>query len=182
MEWLNYHHLLYFWTVARTGSIANASKDLLLAPPTISAQVSRLEHTLGEKLFARSGRRLVLTEAGRVVFRYAEDIFGLGRELMDTLKDRPTGRPLRVQIGVADVLPKLIAHQLITPALRVANQVRVVCREDRPDRLLAELAVNELDVVLADAPMGPTVKVHAFNHLLGECGLGFYGKPKLAGG
>jgi LysR family transcriptional regulator, transcriptional activator of nhaA len=182
MEWLNYHHLLYFWTVARTGSIANASKDLLLAPPTISAQVSRLEHTLGEKLFARSGRRLVLTEAGRVVFRYAEDIFGLGRELMDTLKDRPTGRPLRVQIGVADVLPKLIAHQLIAPALRVANQVRVVCREDRPDRLLAELAVNELDVVLADAPMGPAVKVHAFNHLLGECGMGFYGKPKLAGG
>src|SRR5205807_2989562 len=99
-------------------------------PPTISAQVSRLEHTLGEKLFARSGRRLVLTEAGRVVFRYAEDIFGLGRELMDTLKDRPTGRPLRVQIGVADVLPKLVAHQLIAPALRVANQVRVVCRED----------------------------------------------------
>ena len=97
MEWLNYHHLLYFWTVARTGSIANASKELLLAPPTISAQVSRLEHTLGERLFARSGRRLVLTEAGRVVFRYAEDIFGLGRELMDTLKDRPTGRPLRVQ-------------------------------------------------------------------------------------
>jgi LysR family transcriptional regulator, transcriptional activator of nhaA len=180
MEWLNYHHLLYFWTVARTGSIANASKELLLAPPTISAQVSRLEHTLGEKLFARSGRRLVLTEAGRVVFRYAEDIFGLGRELMDTLKDRPTGRALRVQIGVADVLPKLIAHDLIAPALQVAAQVHVVCREDRPERLLAELAVNELDVVLADAPMGPPVKIHAFNHLLGECGLGFYAKPKLA--
>jgi LysR family transcriptional activator of nhaA len=180
MEWLNYHHLLYFWTVARTGSIANASKELLLAPPTISAQVSRLEHTLGEKLFARSGRRLVITEAGRVVFRYAEDIFGLGRELIDTLKDRPTGRALRVQIGVADVLPKLIAHELIAPALQVADQVRVVCREDRPDRLLTELAVNELDVVLADAPMGPTVKVHAFNHLLGECGLGFYARPKLA--
>src|SRR5207245_9471460 len=150
------------------------------ASPTSSAQVSSLEAALGEKLFTRSGRMLVLTEAGRVVFRYAEDIFGLGRELMDTLKDRPTGRPLRVQIGVADVLPKLIAHQLIAPALRVANQVRVVCREDRPDRLLAELAVNELDVVLSDAPMGTSVKVQAFNHLLGECGVNFYGKPKLA--
>jgi LysR family transcriptional regulator, transcriptional activator of nhaA len=180
MEWLNYHHLLYFWTVARSGSIANASKELLLASPTISAQVSRLEDTLDEKLFARSGRRLVLTEAGRVVFRYAEDIFGLGRELMDTLKDRPTGRPLRVQIGVADVLPKVIAYRLIAPALRVANQVRVVCREDRPDKLLAELALNELDVVLADAPTGPSVKVHAFNHLLGECGMGFYATSKLA--
>jgi DNA-binding MarR family transcriptional regulator len=91
MEWLNYHHLLYFWTVARTGNISNASKELLLAPPTISAQVSRLEDTLGEKLFARSGRRLVLTEAGRVVFRYAEDIFGLGRELMDRLKGSSYG-------------------------------------------------------------------------------------------
>src|SRR5437667_144373 len=180
MEWLNYHHLLYFWTVARTGSIANASKELLLASPTISAQVSRLEAALGEKLFTRSGRMLVLTEAGRVVFRYAEDIFGLGRELMDTLKDRPTGRSLRVQIGVADVLPKLVAYRLIAPAFRVARQVRVVCREDRPDKLLAELAVNELDVVLADAPMGSAVKVRAFNHLLGECSIGFYGKRKLA--
>jgi LysR family transcriptional regulator, transcriptional activator of nhaA len=179
MEWLNYHHLLYFWKVARSGSIANASKELLLAPPTISAQVSHLEDTLGEKLFVRSGRRLVLTEAGRVAFRYAEEIFGLGREMMDTLQDRPTGRPLRVQIGVADVLPKVIAYRLIAPALRVADQVRVVCREDRPDKLLAELAVNELDVVLADAPMGAAVKVHAFNHLLGECGIGFYRKSKV---
>ena len=180
MEWLNYHHLLYFWTAARTGSIVNASKELLLAPPTISSQINQLEGTLGESLFARSGRRLVVTEAGRIVFRYAEEIFGLGREMMDTLKDRPTGRPLRVQVGVADVLPKLIAHRLIEPALRAAGHVRVVCREDRPDRLLAELAVNELDVVLSDAPMGTSVKVQAFNHLLGECGVNFYGKPKLA--
>jgi LysR family transcriptional regulator, transcriptional activator of nhaA len=179
MEWLNYHHLFYFWTVARTGSIAEASKELLLAPPTISAQISRLQETLGEKLFSRSGRKLVLTEPGRVVFRFAEDIFGLGKELVDTLKDRPTGRPLRVQIGVADVVPKVIAHRLIAPALKLADQVRVICREDRPDKLLAELAINELDVVLADAPMGPTIKVHAFNHLLGDCGLGFYAKPKL---
>jgi LysR family transcriptional activator of nhaA len=180
MEWLNYHHLLYFWAVARTGGVAQASGELLLAPPTISAQIRRLEESLGEKLFARSGRRLVLTEAGRIVFRYADDIFSLGRELLDTLKDRPTGRPWRVQVGVADVLPKIIAHRLIRPALRLGGRVTVVCREDRPDRLLAELAVNELDVVLSDAPVGPGVKVSAFNHLLGECGVGFYAKSKLA--
>ncbi len=177
---MNYHHLLYFWTVAKTGSIAKASGELLLAPPTISAQIHRLEESLGEKLFARSGRRLVLTEVGHVVFRYAEEIFALGRELRDTLKGRPTGHPLRVRVGVADVLPKQIAHRLIEPALHLGAPVRVICREDRPDRLLAELAVNELDVVLSDAPIGPGVKVHAFNHLLGECGIGFYGTSKLA--
>jgi LysR family transcriptional regulator, transcriptional activator of nhaA len=180
MEWLNYHHLLYFWTVARTGSIANASKELLLAPPTISAQISRLEDTLGEKLFVRSGRRLTLSEPGRIVSRYADEIFGLGREMLDTLKDRPTSQPLRVQIGVVDVLPKLIAYQLIVPVLYIPSRVRIICREDRADRLLAELAVNELDAVLADAPMGAEVKVRAFNHLLGECGVSFYGTRKLA--
>ena len=180
MEWMNYHHLLYFWTVAKTGSIAKASGELLLAPPTISAQIHRLEDSLGEKLFARSGRRLVRTEVGHVVFRYAEEIFSLGRELRDTLKGRPTGHPLRLRVGVADVLPKRIAHRLIEPSLHLGAPVRVICREDRPDRLLAELAVNELDVVLSDAPIGPAVKVHAFNHLLGECGIGFYGRPKLA--
>ncbi len=180
MEWLNYHHLLYFWTAARTGSIANASKELLLAPPTVSAQIGQLEDALGEKLFARIGRRLTLTETGRIVFRYGEEIFGLGREMLDTLKDRPTGLPLRVQVGVADVVPKLIAYQLIKPALYISNQVRVVCREDQADRLLAELAVNELDAVLADAPMGAEVKVRAFNHLLGECGVSFYATRKLA--
>src|SRR6476469_9616318 len=148
MEWLNYHHLLYFWTVARTGSIANASKELLLASPTISAQVSRLEHTLGEKLFARAGRRLVLTEAGRVVFRYAEDIFGLGRELMDTLKDRPTGRPLRVQIGVADEVTKIIAYRLLEPAMRLPQQVQIVCRDGAAERLLTDLATPTLDLVI----------------------------------
>lgn len=180
MEWLNYHHLLYFWTAARTGSIANASKELLLAPPTISAQIGQLEDALGEKLFARTGRRLTLTKTGRIVFRYGEGIFGLGREMLDTLKDRPTGLPLRVQVGVADVLPKLIAYQLIKPALYISSQVRVICREDQTDRLLAELAVNELDAVLADAPMGAEVKVRAYNHLLGECGVSFYATRKLA--
>lgn len=180
MEWLNYHHLLYFWVVARTGTISKASAELRLAPPTISAQIKRLEENLGEKLFAKRGRRLVLTDMGHVVFRYAEDIFALGRELTDTVRGRPTGRPQRLRVGVADVLPKRIAYRLIQPALNLAGPVRVICREDRPDRLVAELAVHELDLVLSDAPIGPTIRVQAFNHLLGECDVSFYGKPDLA--
>ena len=109
MEWLNYHHLLYFWTVAREGTIARASEELRLAQPTISGQIRALEDQFGEKLFQRSGRNLVLTEIGRVVYRYADDIFATGRELMDTLKDRPTGRPVRLQVGVADEVTKIIA-------------------------------------------------------------------------
>ncbi|HUX09121.1 MAG TPA: transcriptional activator NhaR [Terriglobia bacterium] len=180
MEWINYHHLLYFWTVARTGSIASAAQELLLSPPTISSQISRLEDQLGEKLFVRSGRRLVLTDAGQIAFRYAEEIFSLGRELTDTLHGRPTGHPLRLRVGVADPLPKWIAYHLIYPALQLPGPVRVICHEHRTDRLLAELAVNDLDLVLSDTPVGPQVKVRAFNHLLGECDVAFYCKRKLA--
>jgi LysR family transcriptional regulator, transcriptional activator of nhaA len=180
MEWINYHHLLYFWTVARAGSIAKASEELLLSPPTISSQISRLEDQLGEKLFVRSGRRLVLTEAGNMAFRYAEEIFSLGRELTETLHGHPTGHPLRLRVGVADPLPKWIAYHLIHPALQLSGPVRIICHEHRPDRLLAELAVNELDVVLSDAPVGPQVKVRAFNHLLGDCDVAFYSKRNIA--
>lgn len=181
MEWINYHHLLYFWTVARTGSIVKASEELLLSPPTISSQISRLEEQLGEKLFVRSGRRLGLTEAGTIAYRYAEEIFSLGRELTDTLHGQPNGHPLRLRVGVADPLPKWIAYHLISPALQLPGPVRIICYEHRLDRLLAELAVNDLDLVLSDAPVGPQVKVRAFNHLLGECDVGFYGKRRIAG-
>jgi LysR family transcriptional activator of nhaA len=180
MEWLNYHHLLYFWTVAREGSVARASAQLRLAQPTISGQIRVLEGSLGEKLFARSGRHLVLTDVGRVVYRYADEIFTLGRELMDTLKDRPTGRPVRLVVGVADALSKLIAYRLLKPALELPERVHVICREDRSDRLVAELSVHGLDLVLSDAPISPAVRVRAFNHLLGECGVSFFGRPKTA--
>jgi LysR family transcriptional regulator, transcriptional activator of nhaA len=180
MEWLNYHHLLYFWTVAREGSLAQASAQLRLAQSTISGQIHALEDSLGEKLFAKSGRRLVPTEMGRVVFRYAEEIFSLGRELRDAIKGRPVGRPLSLVVGVADVVPKLVARRLLEPALKLPGPVRLVCREDKPERLFAELAVHNLDIVLADAPIGPSISVRAFNHLLGECGLVFFGTPKLA--
>ena len=157
MEWLNYHHLFYFWKVVRAGSITRACEELRLAPPTISAQLRRLEGQLGEKLLARSGRTLVQTEMGRVVFRYAEEIFGLGLELMDAVKQRPTDRPLRLVVGVDDVLPKEIAHALIEPALRIPKGVRLLCREASLERLVAELALHELDVVLSDAPITPSV-------------------------
>ncbi len=181
MEWLNYHHLYYFWSVAREGSIARAGVKLGLAQPTISGQIRALENVLGEKLFSRSGRGLVLTEVGRMVLGYADEIFSLGKELLDSVKDRPTGRPIQFVVGVADVLPKAVAYRLIEPALHLAEPVQVICRESTPDRLLAELAAHELDVILSDAPIGPVVRVRAFNHLLGECGVTFFATPRLAG-
>lgn len=177
MDWLNYHHLLYFWTIVRTGSITRASEELRLAPPTISAQIRHLEASLGEELLQRSGRNVVPTEMGRIVFRYADEIFSLGRELLDTMKDRPTGRPLRVEIGIADVLPKMVVHQLIEPALRLREAVQIVCREASPQQLVARLATSELDVVLSDGPMDPGLKIRAYSHLLGECGISFIATP-----
>lgn len=174
MEWLNYHHLLYFWTVARKGSIAAASQELRLAAPTISNQIRKLEDRLGEKLFQRSGRALVLTDMGRIAMRYADEIFSLGQEFTDTMKDRPTGRPMRFCVGIADVLPKLITYKLLEPAFKLGQAVRIICREDRPEHLLADLAVHDLDVVLSDSPASPSANIRAFSHLLGECGVAFF--------
>ena len=179
MEWLNYHHLLYYWMVVRTGSVAAASEALKLASPTISVQIRRLEEQLGEKLLRRSGRHVVPTEMGQIVYRYADEIFALGRELLDTTRGRPTGRPMHVVIGVHDVIPKSIARWLIEPALKLPDPVRITCREGSSEQLLAELSIQRVDVVLADAPISPTVKVRAYNHLLGETGLSFLGVPRL---
>jgi len=180
MEWLNYHHLLYFWVVAKEGSIARATEELRLAQPTISGQIRRLEEALGERLFVRQGRNLALTEIGQVVFRYAEEIFALGRELQDAIKGAPIGRPMPFLVGVADVLPKLLTRRLLEPALELPVPVRLVCHEGKPDRLLAELAVHGLDIVLSDAPANPTLRVKTFSHLLGECDVVFLAAPALA--
>ncbi|MGH7384652.1 MAG: LysR substrate-binding domain-containing protein, partial [Candidatus Rokuibacteriota bacterium] len=147
---------------------------------TISVQIRRLEEQLDEKLLRRSGRHVVPTEMGQVVYRYADEIFSLGRELVDTVRGRPTGRPMHVVIGVLDVIPKSIARRLIEPALRLPEPVRITCREGSAEELLAELSVQNLDVVLSDAPISPTVKVRAYNHLLGESGLSFLAAPRLA--
>jgi LysR family transcriptional regulator, transcriptional activator of nhaA len=180
MDRLNYHHLLYFWLVAREGGLASASRQLRLAQSTVSGQIRSLEQSLGEKLFARSGRKLVLTEVGRVMYRYADEIFSLGRELQDVIKGIAVGRPLRLVVGIADVVPKLVARRLLEPALRLPEPVHLVCHEDKPERLLAELAVHGLDVVIADAPMSPSVRIRAFNHLLGEGDIVLFATAKLA--
>ena len=180
MDWLNYHHLYYFWLVARDGSIARAAEQLQLAHPTISKQLQQLESSFKDKLFARVGRNLVLTEFGQTVFRYAEEIFSVGRELQDAVKGRSSDRPLQLVVGMPDVLPKLIAHRLLEPAFELSEEVHIICHEGRHDEMIAELAVHRLDIVLSDARVSPTGHVRAFNHLLGECGLTFFAKADLA--
>ena len=181
MEWLNYHHLQYFWMVAKHGSITRAAKELRLAHPTISGQIHRLEQVLGEKLFARSGRNLVLTDSGRIAFRYADEIFSLGQEFQDTLKGRSTGQPLRVVVGVSDVIAKSMVHRMLEPAFHLQDKVRIICREARSaNTFMGELAVHAIDVVLADAPAGPGTPVRTFSHPLGDCGTSFFAAPALA--
>ena len=180
MDWLNYHHLFYFWTVAREGTITRASQKLRLAQPTISAQLRTLEDALGERLFDRTGRTLTLTETGHLVYRYADEIFSLGQELIDTLKGQPVGKPLRLKVGVADALPKLIVFHLLEPALKLDQPVHLLCSEGKPNDLLAKLSVHELDVVLSDAPIGPEISIRAFSHLLGECNITVVGSERLA--
>ncbi len=181
MEWLNYHHFLYFWVVAKEGSIVAASKQLRLAHPTISGQIHRLEQVLGVKLFSHSGRSLVLTEAGRVAFRYADEIFSLGSEFLDTIKGQATSvRPLRLVVGVADVLPPSLVRRFLEPAFRTGQPIQVVCRGDKSvAEFVAELALHTVDVVIADGPAGQTA-IRAFSHKLGECGTTFLAAPKLA--
>jgi LysR family transcriptional activator of nhaA len=180
MDWLNYHHLLYFWVVAREGGLTAAGKVLRLSHPTLSAQIKALEASLGEKLFTKVGRNLALTEMGRVVYRYSEEIFTLGREMVDTVKGRSDGRPLKLDVGVADVVPKLIVRRLLQPALQLTEPIRLVCHEDSHDKLLADLALHTLDIVISDAPVPPGSSVRAFNHLLGETSVSFFGSKALA--
>jgi LysR family transcriptional activator of nhaA len=176
--WLNYHHLLYFWTVAQEGSIAAAGKRLRLAQPTISTQIKTLEDQLGVALFDRSGRKLELTEIGHIAYRYADNIFSLGRELVDVLQEGPLGRT-RLSVGITHMVPKLIGHRLLEPALR-DESLHVICHEDRFGRLLGRLARHELDLVISDAPLGPDNNIKAFSHPLGHSGISFFAAPALA--
>jgi LysR family transcriptional activator of nhaA len=180
VDWLNYHHLLYFWTVAREGGVSKAADKLRLSQPTISAQVRMLEEAIGERLFQRQGRTLVLTDTGRVVFRYADEIFAIGGELLETLRGRPAGRPLQLTVGVANVVPKLIVYRLLRPATTGEEPVHLVCREDSAEQLVAQLATHTLDVVLADTPAPPHLRVKVFSHLLGESATAFFAPPEQA--
>lgn len=180
MDWLNYHHLLYFWVVAKEGSITRACEKLHLAQPTVSGQLKKLEESVGQKLYERVGRGLVLTDAGRTVFRYADEIFSIGEELKEALKGRPTDRPLHLTVGVPDSLPKMIAYRLIEPAFRLGQKVHVECREGKLQELLGELATHAIDVVLSDLQAASLVSVRAFNHFLGESGTTFFAASTLA--
>ena len=181
MEWLNYHHLYYFHAVVRAGSVSAASRELRLAQPTVSQQLKELEHALGAELFHRRGNRLVLTDTGSHVYKYASEIFALGRELQDSLAGRHDARAARLVIGVADVLPKLIVHRLLEPALRSDPHLHLACYEDQHERLLADLALYELDAVLTDTALGPRSNFRGYSHLLGECGVTLFAKAPLAG-
>ncbi len=180
MEWLNYHHLLYFWTVVRLGGLAPAAEELRLAPSTISAQIRRLEESLSERLFRKAGRRLALTDMGRLVFGYADEIFSTGRALLKAVQGLPTGRPMRLVVGIADVVPKLVAQRLIEPALRLSEPVSVVCREASPEQLVDGLVRHVFDLLITDAPLGAEAKVRAHSHLLGESGVTFVAESALA--
>src|SRR4029453_14014287 len=180
MEWLNYHHLLYFWTVVREGSVSKAAEKLRLSQPTISAQVRMLEQTIGERLFLRRGRTQLLTDVGRTVYRYADEIFGLARELLETLDGRPPGRVMPLTIGVANAVPKLIVHRLLRPAIEQPATIRLICREDNAEQLVAQLASYALDVVIASAPAPAHLPMKVFNHLLGESTISLFAPAALA--
>ena len=180
MDWLNYHHLLYFWMAAREGGITKACRKLHLTQPTVSGQIRALERALKTRLFERAGRTVRLTETGQVVFRYADEIFALGRELQDALHDRPRGQALRFAVGVADTLPKVLVHRLLAPALHAGEDVRVTCTDGDPESLLAQLVLHELDLVVSDHPSSPRPGRKTFTHLLGECGVTFVARRDLA--
>lgn len=180
MDWLNYHHLLYFWVVAHEGSITRAAEMLHVTPATISIQIKELERSWGVELLRKSGRGVALTETGEEVYRYAQEIFSLGRELVDMVRGRPLGQPLLLRVGIKDVMPKLVAYKLIEPTLKMPEQIKLVCWEGTSEGLLADLAVHKLDVVLSDTPLDPSLKVKAFSHQLGESEIVILGERKLA--
>jgi LysR family transcriptional activator of nhaA len=177
---LNYHHLRCFWAVAREGTIAKACAVLQVSQPTVSEQLRSLARAMGAELFAREGRRLRLTDTGRLVLDYADEIFALGRELHESLSSRTIARSIPVVIGISDAVSKLIACRLIEPALRLADPVQLTVQEDRHEALVQRLAAHELDLVLSDAPLEPHLRIRAFNHVLGESRMAVFGSSVFA--
>lgn len=177
---INYKHLYYFLEVAKAESIARASEKLNITPQTISGQIGLLEEHLNEALFARVGRNLKLTDTGRLVLSYAEEIFSLGGELEEMIRELPEQRPKVFKVGVVDVVPKSIAYRLLAPALQLSESVRIICREGSVDSLLAELALHKVDLVIADGPIPSAINVRGFNHPLGDCGITFFATADLA--
>lgn len=180
MRHLNYNHLLYFWTVAREGSIARASVALHLTPQTISGQLKLLEESIGEPLFQRVGRGLVMTETGQLVNQYAEEIFSLGAELNQRVRGKVPGAPVALNVGIVNSIPKLIAYRVIEPALKLQEEIRVICWEGNLEKLLGDLAVHRLDLVISDRPIPTGLNVKAYNHALGESDVSFFAPARMA--
>ena len=180
MPSLNLKHLRYFWAVASHGSIARASEVLHLTPQTISGQLRELEEQIGAKLFAKAGRNLALTDTGRTVFAYADEMFRIEGELRDVLAGRTPGSALTLNVGIAMVVPKLLAYRVLAPALHLTEPVRLVCQEAKLVDLLADLSVHKLDLVVADSPVSPALNIRAYNHPLGESGISFFAATQEA--
>lgn len=180
MRHLNYSHLLYFWTVAREGSIAKASEILHITPQTISGQLKLLEDAIGDALFRRVGRGLALTETGQVVNLYADEIFSLGAELTQRVQNKLTGLPAELNVGLVSSIPKLIAFQTLAPVLEMDEKIRIVCNEGDLDKLLGDLAVHRLDLVISDRQIPSGLNVKAYNHKLGSSHISFYAQKKIA--
>lgn len=180
MEWLNYHHLYYFWMTVRAGTISGAADLLHLARPTVAAQIRELEKSFGQKLFRKQGRGLVLTEFGREVHKFADEIFSIGHELREYVKTGHAGNRKRFVVGLPDVVPKHIVYELLRPALHLEDRPRTICYEGKLPELLADLALHKLDLIISDAPAPSTLEYKAYNHKLGECGLSMLAVPELA--
>lgn len=176
----NYHHLRYFHAVAHEGGLRQAATKLHVSPPSISAQIKELEESFGEKLFRRQGRANVLTDAGQITLRYADEIFALGDELSNAIQRRPSAKAMRLHVGIADALPKLVTHEILRPIFSDDNSIHVICREGKVDDLLGQLASHRLDIVLADEPASSGHALRAFNHKLGESPITFCATPEIA--
>lgn len=180
MRQLNYSHLQYFWAVAHEGSVVKAAERLHITPQTISGQIRLLEEAVGQPLFNRVGRRLVLSEMGHVVLEYADEIFSIGAELSQVVREQRSAGPAKLSVGIVNSIPKLIAERIVAPALIDEDAVRIRCQEASLEQLLGELSVHKLDIVLSDQPMPQGLSLRAFNHRLGESGLAFFSQRRKA--
>lgn len=180
MDWINYHHLYYFWLTVKMGTVSAAAESLHLARPTVAAQIKDLEKAIGQKLFEKQGRGLVLTEFGTQIHKYSDEIFSIGHELREFIKTGHGGNRKRFVVGLPDVVPKHIAFELLKPALHMEDRPRTVCYEGKLDQLLTDLALHKIDLVISDAPAPPTMDFKVYNHKLGECGLSMLATPEIA--
>jgi LysR family transcriptional activator of nhaA len=179
---VNFKHLHYFWVAAKAGGVVRAGEQLHTTPQTLSSQIKLLEDRLGRRLFRKSGRKLELTDDGRVALRYADEIFGLGSELEAAMRERRSGgqQVLEFRVGVEDAVAKSVAYKLLEPALALAEPMRLICTEGHFDDLLAQLALHRMDLVIADEPLPRRLAVKAYNHALGTSSMSFFCAPALA--